>query len=88
MKIEDLKTKTEDELKKILLDTRKDQFNMRFQKTSGALADTSEVRKKRRLVARVKTLLNAKPVADAAKAKKVEKKPAAKKAAKPKTKAA
>lgn len=87
MKIEDLKTKSEDELKKVLLDTRRDQFNMRFQKTSGALADTSEVRKKRRLVARIKTLLNAKP-ADSAKAKKVETKPAAKKAAKPKTKAA
>lgn len=88
MKIEDLKTKTEDELKKVLLDTRKDQLNMRFQKTNGTLADTSAVRKKRRLVARIKTLMNAKPVEAKAEPKKEEKKPAAKKAAKPKTKAA
>jgi large subunit ribosomal protein L29 len=87
MKIEDLKTKSEDELKKMLLDTRKDQMNLRFQKTNGTLADTSDVRKKRRLVARIKTLLNAGP-ADAAKVKTATKKPAAKKAAKPKTKAA
>lgn len=87
MKIDDLKTKSEDELKKMLLDTRKDQLNLRFQKTNGTLADTSDVRKKRRLVARIKTLLNAEPV-DTAKAKKETKKPAAKKAAKPKAKAA
>lgn len=76
MKAEDLKTKTEDELKKLLLDTRKEQFNDRFQKTNGALDNTSKLRKTRRTIARIKTFLNAK-TADAAKPAKKE---AAKKA--------
>lgn len=87
MKAEELKTKTEDELKKLLLDTRKEQMNLRFQKTNGALEKTSDMRKARRLVARIKTYLNAKPADKAVAkkaapaAKKTTKKPAAKKAA-------
>jgi large subunit ribosomal protein L29 len=99
MKAEDLKTKTEDELMKLLLDTRKEQFNMRFQKTNGSLDNTADVRKKRRLVARIKTFLNAKKLGLSVAAKnpaKAAKKPAATKAkaetqdkakAKPKAKA-
>ena len=60
MKAEDLKTKTPDELKKLLLETRKEQFNLRFQRTQGALENTSAMRKARRNVARIKTFLNAK----------------------------
>ncbi|MCB9982682.1 MAG: 50S ribosomal protein L29 [Rhodospirillales bacterium] len=56
---EDLKTKTPDELKKLLLAQKKAQFNMRFQKTNGVLENTSEIRKTRRTVARIKTFLNA-----------------------------
>jgi len=58
MKAEDLKTKTEDELKKLLLDTRKTQFNLRFQKSNGTLDKTSEMRKTRRTIARIKTFMN------------------------------
>lgn len=76
MKLDDLKTKSEDELKQLLLDTRKEQMNMRFQKKNGTLDNTSDVRKKRRLVAQIKTLMNA---------PKVEKKAPAKKAAAKKT---
>lgn len=61
MKAQDLKTKTPDELKKLLLEQKKAQFNQRFQKTSGALENTSEIRKTRRTIARIKTFLNAKP---------------------------
>lgn len=50
MKAEDLRTKTQDELQKLLLDTRKDQMNLRFQKTNGTLDNTAEMRKKRRTV--------------------------------------
>lgn len=57
MKAEDLKTKSEDELKKILLDERKSLFNLRFQKTGGTLENTSAIRKSRRAIARVKTFL-------------------------------
>ena len=78
MKAEDLKTKSEDELHKLLLETRKDQMNMRFQKKNGTLENTADVRKKRRLVARIKTMMNA---------PKVEKKAPAKKAAPKKTEA-
>ena len=88
MKAEDLKTKTEDELKKLLLETRKAQFNNRFEKTNGTLADTSKMRKDRRTIARIKTFLNAK-TAEAAAPKKEKKaaakKPAAKKAPAKKT---
>lgn len=57
MKAEDLKTKSEDELKKMLLDLRKEQMNLRFQKQNGGLNDTSSLRKARRTIARVKTFL-------------------------------
>ena len=70
MKAEDLKTKTVDELSKLLLDTRKEQFNLRFQRTQGALVNTSQMRKARRNVARIKTFLNAKKKEEAAKATK------------------
>jgi large subunit ribosomal protein L29 len=83
MKAEDLKTKTQDELQKLLLDTRKDQMNMRFQKTNGTLDNTSDMRKKRRTVARIKTFLNAKPADEVNKKAAPAKKTPAKKAAAP-----
>ncbi len=58
VKKEDLKGKTKDELIKALLDTRKDQFNLRFQRTGGQLENTSEIRKTRRNIARIKTQLS------------------------------
>ena len=58
MKAEDLKGKSPDELKKMLLDLRKKQFNLRFQKSGGQLEKTDEVRKVRRDIARVKTFLS------------------------------
>ena len=89
MKAEDLRAKTEDELSKLLLDTRKDQFNQRFQKSQGTLENTAELRKTRRLVAQIKTLLNEKRTgaandsapkkAEKPAAPKAEKKPAEKK---------
>ena len=60
MKAEDLKTKTPDELKKLLVDEKKAQFNMRFQRANGSLENTAEIRKNRRTIARIQTFLNAK----------------------------
>lgn len=81
MKAEDLKTKTADELKKLLMDLKKQQFNLRFQLTQGQLADTAKIRQARRDVARVKTFLAAQ-TEDAPKAQKKEtKKKSGKKAA-------
>lgn len=72
-KAEDLKGKSADELNAMLLDLRKTQMNLRFQKAGGALEKTDAVRKVRRTIARVKTFLGQQ--ADGASA------PAAKKAA-------
>lgn len=59
-KAEDLKAKTVDELKKALIDARKEQMNLRFQRTGGQLEKTSEMRKTRRNIARIKTFINVK----------------------------
>jgi large subunit ribosomal protein L29 len=57
-KYEDLKGKSQDELNKMLLDLRKEQFNMRFEKANGTLDNTSKIRKVRRAIAKVKTAQN------------------------------
>ena len=57
MKAEDLKTKSLDELKKQLLDLRKEQLNLRFQAKGGQLEKTDRMRKVRRDIARVKTIV-------------------------------
>jgi large subunit ribosomal protein L29 len=82
-KAEDLKGKTPDELKKDLMDLKKRQMNMRFQKSQGQLANTSEIRKTRRQIARVKTAMGATANATAKAGKKAApKKAAAKKSGK------
>lgn len=55
----DIKSMTADELKGKLDELHKAQFNMRFQKATGQMENTAEVRKVRREVARVKTALSA-----------------------------
>ena len=60
MKAEDLKGKTQDELKKALMDARKDQFNARMQRAAGQLENTTSLRAKRRDIARLKTAMNSK----------------------------
>ena len=64
MKAADLKTKTPDELKDALIELRKEQFNLRFQKASGQLENTARVRQVRRDIARIKTVLHAKRQAE------------------------
>jgi len=66
MNAEDLKAKSIDELVKLIIDLRKEQFNIRFQKAQGALENTSQVRKNRRTIARAKTILNQKRMEDQA----------------------
>ena len=60
MKIDDLKTKSEDELKLELVSLKKEAFNLRFQQATGQLENTARVRQVRRSVARVKTILSGK----------------------------
>lgn len=54
---ESLKGKSADELKKNLMDLRKDQLNARLQRSAGQLANTSTLRTLRRDIARVKTFI-------------------------------
>ena len=58
--IADLRAKSDDELSGELLNLKKEQFNLRFQRASGQLENTSRVRQVRRDIARVMTVANAK----------------------------
>jgi large subunit ribosomal protein L29 len=56
-KIADVRAKSPDELKGMLLDLRKEQFNLRFQRATGQLEAVSRIRQVRRDIARVKTIM-------------------------------
>ncbi|NWH07670.1 MAG: 50S ribosomal protein L29 [Alphaproteobacteria bacterium] len=56
----DMKGMTVDELTTELTKLKKEQFNLRFQKASGQLENTTRVREVRRSIARVMTVLNQK----------------------------
>ncbi len=70
MNTEELRSKSIDELSKLILELRKEQFNSRFQKSQGSLENTAQVRKNRREIARAKTILNEKRREEAASSKK------------------
>ncbi|QLH39859.1 MAG: 50S ribosomal protein L29 [Defluviicoccus sp.] len=57
MKAEDLRRKSDDELADMLLQLRKEGFNLRFRQASGQLENTVQRRNVRRDIARVKTIL-------------------------------
>jgi large subunit ribosomal protein L29 len=59
----DLKTKSSDQLQDELLNLKKEQFNLRFQRATGQLENTGRVREVRRDIARVKTLQRQKTAA-------------------------
>ena len=54
---DDIRVKTDDQLKDELVNLKKEQFNLRFQQASGQLENTARVRHVRRQVARIKTVL-------------------------------
>ena len=56
MKAADIKTMTVDQIDDEVLKLKKEQFNLRFQRATGQLENTSRVRVVRRDIARVKTL--------------------------------
>ncbi len=58
MKISELRGKSEDELHTLLAEHKKEAFNLRFQRISGELENTSRIRAVRRTIAQVRTLLN------------------------------
>ena len=92
MKAGEMRSLTLDQLDDQLLKLKKEQFNLRFQRASGQLENTSRVRQVRRDIARVLTIARqkttgsepaaAKAPAQAKPAKKAAAKPAAKPASK------
>ncbi len=60
MKVIDVRARTADELSELLEDLQKAAFNLRFQRASGQLENTAEIRQVRRDIARIKTILGEK----------------------------
>lgn len=65
----DVRAKGADNLSTMLLDLRKEQFNLRFQRATGQTEGTARVREVRRDIARVKTIMAEQKRAAAAAAK-------------------
>jgi large subunit ribosomal protein L29 len=64
MKAGDLRSMTVDQLDDETLKLKKEQFNLRFQRATGQLENTSRVREVRRDIARVKTIAHRKRQAE------------------------
>ena len=58
MKAEELKSLSPDQLDEKLGELKKEQFNLRFQRATGQLENTSRVRTVRRDIARIRTVAN------------------------------
>jgi large subunit ribosomal protein L29 len=69
MKAEEFRQMTGDQLDDQLAKLKKEQFNLRFQRASGQLENTSRVREVRRDIARIKTVRNAQRISEAGKGK-------------------
>ncbi|MCQ8241066.1 50S ribosomal protein L29 [Rhizosaccharibacter radicis] len=62
----DLRAKSADELQTLLLDLKKEQFNLRFQRATGQEEAVGRVRQVRREIARVKTVQHSQKIAASA----------------------
>jgi len=58
MKASELRNKSADELSKELLESLKEQFILRMQRSTGQLNRHSEMKNVRRKIARIKTIMN------------------------------
>jgi large subunit ribosomal protein L29 len=85
MKIADIKVMSADQIDDEVLKLKKEQFNLRFQRATGQLENTSRVRAVRRDIARLKTIASQKRAGGAASGKT---RTATKAASKPKSAAA
>ncbi|CAA7624039.1 50S ribosomal protein L29 [Magnetospirillum sp. UT-4] len=56
-KTADLRAKSDDQLRERVIELKKEQFNLRFQRASGQLENTARVRTVRREIATIKTIL-------------------------------
>jgi large subunit ribosomal protein L29 len=60
MKANELRQKSVDELSAELIENRKEQFGLRMQQSTGQLTRPSEMKRVRRQIARIKTLITEK----------------------------
>ncbi len=58
--VEDLKSKSEAELAKELVDAKKELFNLRFQNATNQLDNTARIKEVRRNIARIQTVITEK----------------------------
>ena len=58
MKVDELRQKSTAELNDMLVSLGREQFNLRMQKNTGQLTKSDQVKKVRRNIARVKTVVN------------------------------
>jgi large subunit ribosomal protein L29 len=56
MKIEDIRALSPDQQDDAVLNLKKERFNLRFQRATGQLENTSRLREARRDIARIKTV--------------------------------
>ena len=56
MKIEDVRAMMPDQMEDAVLNLKKERFNLRFQRATGQLENTSRLREARRDIARIKTI--------------------------------
>ena len=60
MKFEEVRGLTPDQLSETLINLKKEQFNLRFQKATGQIEKTHRVNEVRKDIARIKTVLRGK----------------------------
>jgi large subunit ribosomal protein L29 len=65
MNVSEMKAKSSDELRQELQSLLRAQFNLRMQKATQQLNNTSQIKKVRRDIARVRTIMNQKAKASA-----------------------
>ena len=56
MKVDDIRAMSPDQMDDAILNLKKERFNLRFQRATGQLENTSRLREARRDIARIKTV--------------------------------
>ena len=56
LKIDDIRSMSPDQMDENILNLKKERFNLRFQRATGQLENTSRLREARRDIARIKTV--------------------------------
>jgi large subunit ribosomal protein L29 len=56
MKVDDIRAMTPDQMEDAILNLKKERFNLRFQRATGQLENTSRLKEARRDIARIKTI--------------------------------